>query len=87
MNSANVVGFRQTQQVRQHIPVGGTGEATATPGLLVLLVPRAQPLRTKVKGIPKWLVNAAKNITARHKHALEGRRAGPRMCGQKDRFV
>lgn len=70
-----------------HVFVGDVGKAALLPGLLVVLVPPAQPLRAKVKGVPEGLVDAVEDVAPRHKHPLKGRRAGPRVGGHKDWLV
>lgn len=75
------------QQAVHDILVRGVGEATPLPGLLVLLVPLAQPLGAKVEGIPERLVDAVEDIRAGHEDTLKGGRAGPRVSGHKDGLV
>jgi len=48
--------------------VGRCTEAGLRPGLLVLLEPRAHPLRSIVEGITQWFVDTLKRITLSHEH-------------------
>lgn len=43
-------------------------EAGLRPGLLVVLEPRAHPLRSIVEGIAQWFVDTLERITLSHEH-------------------